>query len=164
MKIFVEALLRYLLIMHDDTFAAQRDHQDNKPDRNVFRAMLRGFRGKCPSCGSGRLFTRYLKVTDTCPACGEALHHHRADDAPPYFTIFIAGHILVPLILAFETLAKPPLWLHAAIGAPVTIGLCLALLPMVKGAIVGLQWALYMHGFDPDAPDDAELAKAEHFG
>jgi hypothetical protein len=27
--------------------------------------------------------------------------------------------------------------------------LCLALLPIIKGAIVGLQWALYMHGFDP---------------
>jgi uncharacterized protein (DUF983 family) len=135
-----------------------------KAGRPVFNAMLRGARGKCPACGEGRLFPRYLKVAEHCPACGEALHHHRADDAPPYFTIVIAGHILVPLILAFETLAHPPLWLHALVGAPVTIGLCLALLPVVKGAIVGLQWALYMHGFDPDAPDEAELAKAGPIG
>ena len=37
-----------------------------------------------------------------------------------------------------------------------------ALLPVVKGAIVGLQWALYMHGFDPDdaAPDKTAKVKA----
>ena len=144
--------------------AADRADPAEKPHRSVFSAMLRGVRCHCPSCGAGRLYTSYLKVADHCPSCGEALHHQRADDAPPYFTIFIAGHILVPLILAFETMAHPPLWLHAAIGAPVTIALCLLLLPMVKGAIVGLQWALYMHGFDPDAPDEAELAKAASFG
>ncbi len=128
-----------------------------KPKRSVFQAMIRGSRGRCPNCGEGKLFRRYLKVADHCPVCHEALHYHRADDAPPYFTILIAGHLLVPLLIASEVLLRPPLWVHAAIWAPVTIGLCLALLPVVKGAIVGLQWALYMHGFDPDAePDEAE--------
>jgi uncharacterized protein (DUF983 family) len=135
-----------------------------KPKRGVFQAMLRGARGQCPSCGAHRLFPRFLKVADHCAACGEALHHHRADDAPPYFTILIAGHILVPLLIAVEVALTPPLWAYVLVGAPVAIGLCLALLPMVKGAIVGLQWALYMHGFDPDAPDEAELAKAEPLG
>lgn len=135
---------------------------DAKPKRDTFQAMWRGFRGQCPSCGKGRLFARYLKVSDHCQACGEALHHHRADDAPPYFTIFIAGHLLVPMVLAFEQAFTPPLWLHAAIWGPVTVAMCLALLPLVKGTIVGLQWALYMHGFDPNAED--ELAKAEALG
>jgi len=125
-----------------------------KPKRAVFHAMWRGARGKCPSCGEGRLFGRYLKVLDECPRCGETLHHQRADDAPPYFTIFAVGHIIVPLMLAFEVAFKPALWLHALIWGPATIALCLALLPVIKGAIVGLQWALYMHGFDPDSKDD----------
>jgi uncharacterized protein (DUF983 family) len=133
-----------------------------KPKRDTFQAMWRGLRGRCPSCGKGRLFARYLKVRDHCEACGEALHHHRADDAPPYFTIFIAGHLLVPLVLGFEQAFVPPLWLHAAIWGPVTVAMCLALLPPVKGTIVGLQWALYMHGFDPNAED--ELAKAGPVG
>jgi uncharacterized protein (DUF983 family) len=134
------------------------------PKRSVFQAMARGARGRCPSCGMGRMFSRYLKVADRCPHCAEALHHHRADDAPPYFTIFIAGHIIVPLLLAFETAFKPPLWLHALIWAPLTVAFCLALLPMVKGAIVGLQWALYMHGFDPSAEDEDALAGKESLG
>jgi uncharacterized protein (DUF983 family) len=40
-----------------------------------------------------------------------------------------------------------PMWLHLSIWVPLTVILALALLQPVKGAIVGLQWALYMHGF-----------------
>jgi uncharacterized protein (DUF983 family) len=127
----------------------------DRPKRSAFEAMTRGARGKCPACGAGRLFARYLKVADHCPNCGEALHHHRADDAPPYFTILIVGHLIVPLMLTAEILVRPPLWLHALIWLPLTTLLCLALLPIVKGTIVGLQWALYMHGFDPDEADGA---------
>jgi hypothetical protein len=35
-----------------------------------------------------------------------------------------------------------------------TIGLAVGLLQPIKGAIVGWQWANYMHGFDPTTPDD----------
>jgi len=129
----------------------------DKPKRDVFPAMWRGARGLCPRCGKGRLFERYLKVADQCPHCREALHHHRADDAPPYFTIFLAGHIIVPLMLAFEVAFHPALWVHMLVWVPTTIALCLTLLPVIKGAIVGLQWALYMHGFDPQADDDHAL-------
>jgi uncharacterized protein (DUF983 family) len=102
-------------------------------------------------------------VSAHCPSCGEALHHHRADDAPPYFTIFIAGHLLVPMLLAFERAFTPALWVHVAVWLPMTLAMCLALLPMVKGAVVGLQWAMYMHGFDPNEPQD-EPARTEAFG
>ena len=137
--------------------------EERKAPRRVFNAMLRGALLRCPNCGEGRLFRRYLKVADHCPVCNEALHHHRADDAPPYFTIFIAGHLLVPLLIAFEVAFRPSLWIHALIWVPVTFALCLALLPVVKGAIVGLQWALYMHGFDP-AEESGEISKAEPVG
>jgi len=143
---------------------APLDGQSEKPKRNVVRSMLRGARGVCPNCGEGRLFYRYLKVNEQCPNCAEALHHQRADDAPPYFTIFIAGHLLVPALLAFERALTPPLWLHAAIWLPVTVALCMAMLPLVKGAIVNLQWALYMHGFDPDSSDNKTHLGAETVG
>ena len=76
--------------------------------------------------------------------------HHRADDAPPYFTILIAGHVVIPLLMAAELAYAPPIWLHLLIWVPFTVVLCLALLPRVKGAIVGLQWAQGMHGFERD--------------
>ena len=120
---------------------------DAQPQRDWWRAILSGLRMRCPSCGEGRLFGRYLKVRDVCPGCSETLHHHRADDAPAYFTILIVGHVVVGAILPVERAFAPPLWLHAALWLPLTLVMALALLPCIKGSIVGLQWALYMHGF-----------------
>lgn len=118
--------------------------------------MKRGFLGQCPNCGEGRMFGSYLKVNATCPSCGEALHHHRADDAPPYFTILIVGHVIGALMLAVEERNDTlPLWLHAAVWPALTLALCLLLLPRVKGALIGLQWALRMHGFGSDKDEDA---------
>lgn len=117
------------------------------PERDAWRAVARGIANCCPACGEGRLYRAFLKVADQCPTCGEALHHHRADDAPPYFTMFIVGHVLVGGALALEQRFAPETWVHAAIWLPMTIILSLVLLPRVKGALVGLQWALRMHGF-----------------
>ena len=54
-------------------------------------------------------------------------------------------------MLAVEMVYRPPLWVHAALWLPLTVLLALLILPPIKGALVGLQWALLMHGFDPDA-------------
>ena len=125
-------------------------------DRSWKQAMLRGGRGKCPSCGTGPLFTKFMKVAGTCGYCGEALHHQRADDAPPYFTIFIVGHILIPLVFIVERVWQPSYLVHAALWLPLTLGLTFALMPIVKGAVVGLQWALGMHGFGFETPNEDE--------
>jgi uncharacterized protein (DUF983 family) len=135
------------------------DTNDNK--RDVTLALQRGALGRCPDCGKGRLFRAYLKVADQCPACGEALHHHRADDAPAYFVILIVGHLMVPIALAIETAFSPPYWVHLVTWGPVTLGLSLLLLPVVKGAIVALQWANRMHGFDSDSVDGDPALVAE---
>lgn len=126
---------------------------ETPPPRPVMRSLWRGLLGRCPNCGAGPLFRAYLKVADHCPTCGEALHHHRADDAPPYFTIFIVGHVVVAAALYLEQTMAPPLWLYAATFIPLTIVLSLLALPPIKGALVAYQWALRMHGFDPDSPE-----------
>jgi uncharacterized protein (DUF983 family) len=116
--------------------------------RNLGLAMRRGFLGQCPNCGKGRLFRAYLKVADACPVCHEDLSHQRADDAPPYITMLVVGHIVVAGVLAAEDMwPNAPMWLSAIIWLWLTFVLCLALLPRVKGALVGYQWALRMHGF-----------------
>lgn len=122
---------------------------DEPPARPLLPAMRNGAKCRCPSCGTGRLYRSYLKTAEACDHCGEALHHHRADDAPPYFTIAIVGHLIVPLMLVVERAWTPALWVHMALWVPLTALACILLLPIVKGALVGLQWAFYMHGFDP---------------
>ncbi len=115
--------------------------------REMWPALARGWRRKCPQCGNGPLLSGYLKVSDSCEVCREELHHHRADDGPAYLTILIVGHIMAPLLLiVFETWRPEPMTLFMifAVGC---IGLSLYLLPRLKGAIVGFQWARHMHGF-----------------
>ena len=123
-------------------------HDPIRPRRDVMQAMGRGFRGHCAKCGTGRMFRAFLKVADRCDVCGEEFSHHRADDAPAYFVILIVGHIVVALALEIEILFAPPYWVYAALLIPLTLGLAIGLLQPIKGAIVGLQWAQYMHGFD----------------
>ena len=130
------------------------------PKRGVGQAMLRGARFRCPNCGIGPMFRAYLKVNDHCPNCAEALHHQRADDAPPYMTIFVVGHVVIPLALIVERTWQPDYWVHAALWLPLSLITALSFLPVAKGALVGLQWALYMHGFDPNEPADPHIDPA----
>jgi uncharacterized protein (DUF983 family) len=122
-------------------------------ERSSRQAMWRGVQSLCPACGQGHLYKSYIKVADSCDQCSEDLHHQRADDAPPYFTIFIVAHIVIPAMVIVERVWKPELWLHMAIWLPLTLVLTLVLLPAVKGAVVGLQWALRMHGFGTQASE-----------
>ena len=89
----------------------------------------------------------YLKVRDACPACGEALHHARADDGPAYLTILITGHLMAPLILWYYPAFTPsPMHLFAVFGVG-TVALSLYLLPRMKGVIVAVQWSRRLGGF-----------------
>ena len=124
-------------------------------DRPIWPAIRRGLRCRCPNCGKGALLRGYLKVRDTCPACGEDLHHHRADDGPAYLTILLVSHLGAPLLLAIYMAYRPSpisMLIGFSIGA---VLLCLALLPVIKGGMVGLQWARRMHGFGT-TPERAE--------
>jgi len=124
------------------------DQTMDSVERPVWPAVWRGFRGKCPNCGSGPLLKSYLKVRDTCTVCRENLSHHRADDGPAYLTILIVGHLMAPLLhLVFVTYRPEPLVLFTifAIGC---ISLSLYLLPRLKGAVVAYQWARLMYGFE----------------
>ena len=103
--------------------------------RDALSALWKGMRGRCPRCGQGKLFRAYLKVADHCPSCGEPLFHQRSDDAAPWGVMLIVCHIVVAGVLMMEQTWAPPLWLTLAIWFPITIALCLLLLPVVKGAV-----------------------------
>ena len=122
--------------------------------RDLWSAMKRGFRGRCPRCGEGKLFRAFLKTANNCSACGLDFTPHRADDLPAYLVIVIVGHIVVPIALWIETNYSPAVWLQLAIYLPLSLVMSLALLQPVKGTVVGLQWALRMHGFDENASDE----------
>jgi uncharacterized protein (DUF983 family) len=129
--------------------------ETTQDERAAVPAVLNGMRCRCPKCGEGRLFRAYLKVNETCPACGEELFHHRADDMPPYIAIVIVGHLLVGALLHAETTMSIDPWMYLVTLVPLALILPLVMLPSIKGAVVGLQWANRMHGFDPMHRDPA---------
>ena len=100
-------------------------------------ALGRGVRCLCPACGQARAFNGYLSVVPECPSCGAPLGRYRADDAPPYFTVLIVGHLTVPLMFWVDSAFKPSVWLEAAIWLPVVALLTVGLLRPVKGAVLG---------------------------
>ncbi len=121
-------------------------------DRPLRPALLLGWRQRCPACGEGAMMARYLEVGDQCPQCGEALHHHRADDGPAYLTILIVGKLVMAVYMTVFLAFQPPPVVMIALCSALAIGMSLFLLPRLKGALVAFQWSRRMHGFDNGGP------------
>jgi uncharacterized protein (DUF983 family) len=133
-------------------------HNETAP-RDWRAALKTGFRMRCPACGEGHMFYRFLKVSDCCPHCGEELHHHRADDAPPYFTILVVAHVIGALMLLVEEHNDAlDVRIHMVLWPVLTLLLVFWFLPRFKGALIAYQWALCMHGFETVQPRDSKAA------
>jgi uncharacterized protein (DUF983 family) len=120
----------------------------------MLTAMRRGLVGRCPVCGTGRLFATWLGVNPVCSVCAAPLGLIRADDAPPYFTVFIVAHVAIGALVTLERAVTLSVATEMMILLPGTLALTLALIRPVKGATVGLMMKL---GFmkPPDEQDDA---------
>ena len=106
--------------------------------KTAWAAIWRGFAGSCPRCDKARLFRAYLKQVDNCSVCGEAFGHIRADDAAPWLTIILVGHIFVPLMLVFVAFSTMPSWESAMLWSVIFVGLSLAILPRAKGLFIAI--------------------------
>lgn len=119
-------------------------------ERSLGQAFRNGLLRRCPDCGKSSLFNGYIKVKHTCDSCGLELHHQRADDAPPYFTMLIVLHFVISGLLTVQQTFNLATWIQLSIWLPVSLVASLWLLPRVKGALIGIQWARRMHGFGGD--------------
>jgi uncharacterized protein (DUF983 family) len=130
--------------------------QAAREQRSIGKAIMNGLACRCPRCGKGKVFSAYLKVNDTCSECGEKLSSARADDFPPYIAIFIVGHVLVGWMLHAEFSGPVDPMFYVWTMIPLAIILPLIMLPSIKGAVIGLQWANFMYGFDPSRGDTSK--------
>jgi uncharacterized protein (DUF983 family) len=126
------------------------EEYDDLPRPPLGAAMWRGLRGLCPACGEARLFARYLKQVESCPACGEEFGHIRSDDAAPWLTILVVGHIVVPLMFAVERFSTWPDWVSMVIWPLVALALVLVVLPRAKGLLLSIIWATKAPGSERD--------------
>ncbi len=114
----------------------------------LFRSIKRGLAHRCPNCGTGDIYGRYLKVRPTCEACGHELARYPADDGPAYLTILLIGHLIVGPALFFPVVWETP----PQISLPIILGVLtivtLLALPRVKGGWIGLMYALQVSDRD----------------
>lgn len=115
--------------------------------RSSREAIRRGLKCRCPACGEGKLFEKYLRVSRNCPSCGEELYHHRADDGPAYLTILIVCHIAGFMLHGLFSWTDLSPAVVSAIIIAVIVPMSIAILPSAKGFMVAIQWANRMHGF-----------------
>ncbi|MES5096709.1 DUF983 domain-containing protein [Agrobacterium sp. BA1120] len=144
------------------TTETQTVQYGGKPeDRPLGRSIMRGMLSRCPACGNGHLFRAWLKPVDKCASCGEDMHHQRSDDLPPYISIMILGHVAVGGFMMTDTVFLVPMWVHFAIWVPITILVALLTIQPIKGGVIGLQWALKMHGFSHE-PEKEQIDGSSH--
>lgn len=122
------------------------------------RSVFRGLSHKCPACGEGRLFGRYLKVEPHCARCGHDLALYPADDGPAYLTIVLIGHLIIAPLLIF-----PIIWQSdPRYSLPIILGvlsvITLTVLPRIKGGWIGLMYALQVTTRD-EALHTADVAE-----
>ncbi len=115
---------------------------ESQPASPMLIGLKRGLMHRCPNCGDGRLYMRYLKVDPECEACGHELACYPADDGPAYFTILLIGHLVVAPLLFFPWIWQAsPFVVAPATLIPLAL-LTLLTLPRVKGAVIGALWAI----------------------
>ncbi len=85
------------------------------PAPRPFTMLVRGFRRKCPQCGSGKLFRRWVTMVDDCPRCG---YHFEREEG------FFLGAIVVSVIIT-----------ELVIVAVIAIGFALTLPDAPVGAL-----------------------------
>ena len=95
---------------------------------------------RCPRCGRGRLYAAYLKIAPACGVCGLDYGFADAGDGPAVFVILIAGAFIVAAAMFVEINYRPPYWLHAVLWLPLTLTLCLGLLPPFKATLFAFQY------------------------
>jgi uncharacterized protein (DUF983 family) len=134
-------------------------HEIALPETYPQAAFRGGIKCRCPRCGEGKLFRKWLKPVDRCTACGQDWSLQRADDFPAYVSILVTGHVLAPLlvILALDYALSIPATF--AIVLPLAVVMMLGLLQPAKGAIIAAQWWFGLHGFKQERPAaEAEIS------
>ena len=112
----------------------------NPEPTTLLKAILRGVCNRCPKCGEGRLLFAYLKPVAACSVCGEGLGDIRADDGPPWLTILIVGHIMLPIIFTQGAHSDWPQWVSMTVWPSIAIILMGLILPRAKGFFIAILW------------------------
>ncbi len=119
---------------------------DTRPSPTIGLGRV-AFRGRCPACGRGKLYSGLLKIAPACSACGLSFARHEQGDGPAFFAILIVGAATAIGAAVLEIKYEPPFWLHAMIWVPFVLIASLLSLRWLKAALIGVQYHLRKDDF-----------------
>lgn len=99
-----------------------------------------GFACKCPRCGQGALYQKFLSLRDRCPSCDLDYAQADAGDGPAVFVIFIVGFLAVTIAITARFVWYWSIPAAFGISAVFTIIATIALLRPLKAVLIALQF------------------------
>lgn len=98
-----------------------------------------GILGRCVDCGTGKLYSGYMKVAPRCAVCGCDFSHAANEDAPVTGIIILIGAIGMAGVIFSVVATNLPAWAILAIWFSIVTVLSIGILPPLKGALIGMQ-------------------------
>ncbi|MEQ8602410.1 MAG: DUF983 domain-containing protein [Marivibrio sp.] len=119
----------------------QPEDEEAAPDPNRYPSpWATGWKGRCPRCGEGRLYSGFLKVAPRCGVCGLDLSGEDAGDGAVPFLILLIGALGVGFGMVFLLGYDWSVWGTLAVTAPLIVVLTILSIPKAKGLLIALQF------------------------
>jgi uncharacterized protein (DUF983 family) len=106
----------------------------------VPNTVMTGLRCRCPRCGEGHLFSRFLTIAPRCEACGLDFGFADPADGPAFFVMSGVGILVIAIWALWAIALQPPIWAQFALVFPALIFGCLGTLRPVKAWLVAEQY------------------------
>ncbi len=117
--------------------------------------LWRGWCKKCPQCGQGRLYVRWLKLHEHCPACGVQYLPNQGDLLGPLFFLDRVLFLVPFIALFYFRLWHPSMLLFLLVGALMIFALVFTM-PNRNGVSLAFDYYLRRKS---DAAAEKESAK-----
>ena len=98
--------------------------------------------GRCPRCGTGKLFAGLLTLRDHCPVCGLDLRVRTTGGATAIVVISLLAAVVFALACWVEFRFSPRPWVHAVLWPAVALPLAILMMRTLRAAQVAPQLAV----------------------
>ena len=124
--------------------------------------LLRALRRRCPACGAGPVFSRWLRMFERCPGCGIRFEREEGFFLGVYFiNIFITQLVVIAFIAVAFALTLPDSPTPAILAGALLLAV---LVPVVIYPWCRTGWAavhLAMQPLEPEEEADAAVFRFE---
>ena len=126
----------------------------SEPIPKMSTLLWRGCRKRCPQCGQGALYQRWMKLHDHCPVCGLQYLPNQGDLWGPL--VFVDRVVfLIPLVVLFYFLRWHPNSISLAFFGGAMLFLLIFTMPHRNGMSVAIDYLIRRKSGELAGPDSS---------